>query len=145
MTIAAVRGTGWSGAVVVVSLVLLVTARVDPLDESWRAIAAAVFVLLAPGASLVPLVGLRDTGVELALVVPFSIATVILTAVALFYTNSWTPDREFAVLVGICAVGVATRTLMHVIVLSPRTDRESSTPANPGTAASGSGSTKGGM
>ena len=95
------------------------------MDESWRVAAAVVFVLLAPGASLVPLVGLRDTGVELALVVPLSIATVILTAVALFYTNTWTPDREFAVLVGICAVAVAGRVIAD-IVRSPRTDLEGS-------------------
>lgn len=144
MTFAAVRGLGWSGAVVAIALGLIVIARVVPLDTSWRVVAAVAFVLLAPGASLVPLVGLRDTRIELALVVPLSIATLILTAVALFYTNTWTPAREFATLVGICAVALGGRVIAH-IVRPPRTGREGSPTANGGTVEFGSGSTKGGM
>src|SRR3954469_20194674 len=125
MTIAVVRNLGWSGAVVAVAVAFIVVARVVPLDESWRVIAAVVFVLLAPGASLVPLVGLPDTGVELALVVPLSIATVILTAVALFYTNTWTPAREFGTLMGICAVAVAGRVIADMVRL-PRADTQGS-------------------
>ena len=121
---------------VAIGLLLIFVARGVPLDESWRVIAAVVFVLLAPGASLVPLVGLRDTGVELALVVPLSIATVILTAVTLFYTNTWTPAREFATLVGICAISVAGRVIAD-IVRRPQTGPEGSPPARGGRLANG--------
>jgi hypothetical protein len=101
-----------------------------------------VFVLLAPGASLVPLIGLRDTGIELALVIPLSIATVILTAVALFYTNTWTPARVFGTLVGICAVALGGRVIADI--LGPRAGGEGSATASGGTVGPGSGPTKGG-
>src|SRR6476620_4933454 len=119
MTIAAVRRLGWSGAVVAIAVVFIVIARGVPSGESWRVVATVVFVLLGPGARLVALVGLRDTGVELALVVPLSIATVILTAVALFYTNTWTPAREFATLMGICVVAMAGW-VIRAFVRAPR-------------------------
>lgn len=131
-TVVAVRQLGWSGALVAIALVLMGIAEVVPMDGPWRILATVVFVLIAPGASLVPLMGLRDTGVELAMVIPVSIATVILSAVVLFYTNTWTPGTEFATLLAICMVALAGRVITNIVrqletektKVSPDSERE---------------------
>ena len=142
MISAAIRDLGWSGAVVAIAVGFIAIATAVPLDASWRVAAAVVFVLLAPGASLVPLVGLRDTGIELALVIPLSITTLILTAVALFYTNTWTPDRVFGALVGICALALSCRVI--VAIMGRRAGMDVSPTANWGTAGPSSDPTRGG-
>jgi hypothetical protein len=75
------------------------------VGSPWRPIAALVFLFIGLGAGLVPLIGLRDTGMELMLVTPVSFAVVTLTSVALFYGRIWSPDRELGVLLGLCLVG----------------------------------------
>jgi hypothetical protein len=100
---------GWMGLAAILSGVVLVLALALPLGSAWRAAAALVFVSVCPGASLVPLLGLRDKAMELVLVLPVSFALVILVAIALFYSELWSPERQLAVLLAICAGGLAAR------------------------------------
>jgi hypothetical protein len=100
---------GWMGLAAILSGVMLVVALVMPVGSPWRAAAALVFVSVCPGASLVPLIGLRDKAMELVLVLPVSFAVVILISIALFYSELWSPERQLAVLLAICAGGLAAR------------------------------------
>ena len=106
------RRLGWSGLAVVLSSAALLLAVATPLEPPWRPLAALVFVMVAPGAALVPLLGLRDTAMQLALVVPLSFAVVTLVAVPLFYAGVWSADRQFAVLLALCALGVLGRLVL---------------------------------
>jgi hypothetical protein len=99
----------WTGLAAILSGVVLVMALALPPGSGWRAAAALVFVSVCPGASLVPLLGLRDRAMELVLVLPVSFALVILVAIALFYSELWSPERQLAVLLAICAGGLAAR------------------------------------
>jgi hypothetical protein len=100
---------GWMGLAAILSGVMLVVALVMPVGSPWRAAAALVFASVCPGASLVPLIGLRDKAMELVLVLPVSFAVVILISIALFYSELWSPERQLAVLLAICAGGLAAR------------------------------------
>ena len=100
---------GWIGLAAILSGVVLILALAMPLGPPWRAAAALVFVSVCPGASLVPLIGLRDKTIELVLVLPVSFAVVILTSIALFYSELWSPERQLAILLAICAGGLAAR------------------------------------
>ena len=100
---------GWMGLAAILSAAVLVLALPLPLGSPWRAAAALVFVAVSPGASLVPLLGLRDKAMELVLVLPVSFAVVILIAVGLFYSELLSPERQLAILLAISAGGLAAR------------------------------------
>jgi hypothetical protein len=100
---------GWMGLAAILSGVVLVLALAIPLGSPWRTAAALVFVSVCPGASLVPLIGLRDKAMELVLVLPVSFAVVILISIALFFAEFWSPERQLAILLAICAGGLAAR------------------------------------
>jgi hypothetical protein len=100
---------GWMGVAAILSGVVLVLAVAMPLGSPWRAAAALVFVSVCPGASLVPLIGLRDKAMELVLVLPVSFAVVMLVSIALFYSELWSPGRQLAILLAICAGALAAR------------------------------------
>jgi hypothetical protein len=100
---------GWMGLAAILSGVVLVLALAMPLGSPWRTAAALVFVSVCPGASLVPLIGLRDKAMELVLVLPVSFAVVILISIALFFAEFWSPERQLAILLAICAGGLAAR------------------------------------
>jgi len=87
----------------------LVLAVVVPLGPPWRPAAAVAFACVGPGASLVPLLGLKDRAMEFVLVMPVSFAVVILSAAALFYPGLWSPYRQLAILLAICASGLLWR------------------------------------
>jgi hypothetical protein len=89
----------------------LVVVLAAQLGAPWRPIAALAFVFVAPGASLVPLLGLPDGAMEAVLVVPVSFAVVTLVAATLFYPGWWSAERELVVLLGVCAAGL---TLQHL-------------------------------
>ena len=103
------RRLGWMGLAAILSGAVLVLALALPIGSPWRAAAALVFVAVCPGASLVPLLGLSDKAMELVLVLPVSLAVVILTAVALFYSGLWSPERQLAILLAISAGALAAR------------------------------------
>ena len=100
---------GWTGLAVIVSGAVLLLALAMPPGSGWRLAAAVVFASVCPGASLVPLLGLRDKVMEFVLVLPVSFAMVILVATALFYSEVWSAERQLAVLLAICAGGLAAR------------------------------------
>jgi hypothetical protein len=100
---------GWMGLAAILSGVGLVLALAMSLGSPWRAAAALLFASVCPGASLVPLIGLRDKAMELVLVLPVSFAVVTLISVALFYSELWSPEWQLAILLAICAGGLAAR------------------------------------
>jgi len=103
------RRLGWMGLAAILSVAVLILGLAMPLGSPLRAAAALVFAFVCPGASLVPLLGLRDKAMQLVLVLPVSFAVVILTAVGLFYSELWSPERQLAILLAICAGGLAAR------------------------------------
>jgi hypothetical protein len=117
------RRLGWSGLIAVLSVSALVLALAVPLGPPWRLAAALLFVFVSPGASLVPLIGLRDLATELVLVVPVSFALVILVAVVLFYSGLWTPGRQLAVLLALCVGGLTVRLIQILKAPQPETER----------------------
>jgi len=90
---------------------VLALAMAAQLGSPWRPVAALVFLTVGPGASLAPLIGLRDPGMELTLVIPLSFALVALSSAALFYARLWSPDRELSIMLGLCLVGLALQYL----------------------------------
>jgi uncharacterized membrane protein len=105
------RRLGWSGLAVVLPGLGLILAVALPLGPPWRTTAAVLFVLVVPGAAFVPLLGLKDTMMQLVLLVPVSFSVVILVAVALFYSGTWSADRQFVVLLVLCFLALAGRFL----------------------------------
>ena len=97
------RRLGWLWLASVLACAALVLAVVVPLGPPWRPAAAVAFACVGPGASLVPLLGLKDRAMEFVLVMPVSFAVVILSAAALFYPGLWSPYRQLAILLAICA------------------------------------------
>jgi hypothetical protein len=85
----------WPAVTMCLALLLAFVVAVDP-DSSLRPIVALVFLSVVPGASLVPLIGVRDLAVQATLVVPVSFAVVALTSAALFYPRWWSAPRELA-------------------------------------------------
>ena len=105
---------GWLGLAAIVSGAVVVLSLAMPLGSPWRAAAALLFVSICPGASLVPLLGLKDRAMELVLVLPVSFAMVILVAIALFYSELWSPERQLAILLAICVGGLAARLIRPI-------------------------------
>lgn len=93
-------------AIVLVSAAALVAVIATGVGAPWRTILALWFVLTCPGASLVGVLGLRDRLAELVVVVPMSLAVVTLTSVSLYYGRVWSPNVEFALLLGLCMAGL---------------------------------------
>ncbi len=104
-----IRLLGWTGIIAALSAILLVLAVVASFGPPWRPAAALIFVSFGPGASLVPLLGLRDTAMELVLIVPVSFAIVILVAAALFYPGLWSPESQLTILLILCGAGLSGR------------------------------------
>jgi hypothetical protein len=91
---------------VLVSGAALAAAIATGAGAPWRMIFAVWFVLICPGASLVGALRLRDRFVEMAVVMPLSLAVVAFTSGALFYGGVWSPDVEFGLLLGLCLAGL---------------------------------------
>jgi hypothetical protein len=90
--------------VLVASPTALVLAMVTDAPQPWRATAAAVFFLLAPGVGILAPLRLR-IDLELALTIPVSLAVTSLAALPLFYLGTWSGGRAVALLVIVCACG----------------------------------------
>jgi len=93
-------------ALVLVPGAALIAVIATGVGAPWRTVLALWFVIVCPGASLVGVLGVRDRFVELVVVAPLSLTLVTLTSVALFYGGIWSPDVEFALLLGLCLVGL---------------------------------------
>jgi hypothetical protein len=96
----------WQAVTVGLAL-LLALVQVADLDSPWRPIVALTFLTVVPGASLVPLLGIRDFSVQATLLVPLSFAVVALSSAALFYPRLWSPARELALVALLSLVGFA--------------------------------------
>jgi len=94
-------------AVTVCLALLLALVQVADLGSPWRPVIALMFLTVVPGASLVPLLGIRDFSVQVTLLVPLSFAVVALSSAALFYPRLWSPVRELAFVTLLSLVGFA--------------------------------------
>lgn len=103
----------WSAAAAGSAVALGVTF-VAQLGAPWQTVAALAFLAIAPGASLVPLVGLPDRGMELMLVIPVSFAVDALTSAALFYPGLWSAGRELVLLLSICLLGIVAQVVAEL-------------------------------
>ncbi|HEY5988415.1 MAG TPA: hypothetical protein VIV12_18860 [Streptosporangiaceae bacterium] len=101
-------------ALVLVPGAALIAVIATGVGAPWRTILALWFVIVCPGASLVGVLGVRDRFVELVVIAPLSMTLVTLTSVALFYGGIWSPDVEFALLLGLCLVGLGLSQLGSV-------------------------------
>jgi hypothetical protein len=89
-------------------------ASVGHAPVPLRATLVVLFVLIGPGAGLVPLLGLRDPLGELALAIGTSLAVDVAVALGIVYAGTWRPAVGLAILVvltvgGACAQIVQTR------------------------------------
>jgi hypothetical protein len=88
----------------VLSPISLVVMMVNDSPQPWRASAAAVFFLLAPGIGVLAPMHYR-LDLELALAVPVSLAVTSLVSLPLFYLGLWSGGAAVAVLMVVCARG----------------------------------------
>jgi hypothetical protein len=100
----------WPAVTLLLALLLAFVVAVDPSSPS-RPIVVLVFLSVVPGASLVPLIGVRDLAVQATLVVPVSFAVVALSSAALFYSRWWSPPRELALVMVLSLAGLVPQLL----------------------------------
>jgi hypothetical protein len=93
-------------AFVVLPTIALIGVMVGGAPIAWRFAAAAVFFLVSPGLAVLAPARFR-LELELAVLLPTSLATTSLVSLALFYGGIWTPALTVACLAGLCALGVA--------------------------------------
>jgi ABC-type amino acid transport substrate-binding protein len=72
-----------------------------------RVAATMLLFCLAPGAALLPLLTPRATGVELGLVVGFSLAVCALVAQSMLWLGAWSPVGATCLLAAACLVPIA--------------------------------------
>ena len=72
-----------------------------------RVVATMLLFCLAPGAALLPLFTPRAVGVELGLVVGFSLAVCALVAQAMLWLGAWSPVGGTCLLAALCLVPIA--------------------------------------
>jgi hypothetical protein len=77
------------------------------LDSPVRVAAALLLFCLAPGAAALPLFTPRSAGVELGLVVGFSLAACAVTAQAMLWAGAWSPIAATCLLAAACLVPIA--------------------------------------
>jgi hypothetical protein len=100
----------WPAVTMCLALLLAFVVAVDP-DSRLQPIVVLVFLSVVPGASLVPLIGVRDFAVQATLVVPVSFAVVALSSAALFYPGWWSPPRELAFVTVLALAGFVPQLL----------------------------------
>jgi hypothetical protein len=74
-----------------------------------RVAAALVLFCLAPGAALLPLLAPRPAGVELGLVIGFSLAVCALVAQSMLWLGAWSPNVATYLLAALCLTAMAGR------------------------------------
>jgi hypothetical protein len=93
-------------AFVVLPTTALIGVMVGGAPVAWRFAVAAVFFLVSPGLAVLAPARFR-LELELAMILPTSLATTSLVSLALFYGGVWTPALTVACLAALCALGVA--------------------------------------
>jgi hypothetical protein len=81
---------------------------------AWRSAVAGVFFLVSPGLAVLAPARFR-LEVELAMLLPTSIATTSLVSLVLFYAGVWTPMSTLACLAGLCALGVTLSAARNLV------------------------------
>jgi hypothetical protein len=74
-----------------------------------RVAAALVLFCLAPGVALLPLVSPRPAGVELGLVIGFSLAACAVVAQSMLWLGAWSPDTATCLVAAVCLAAMAPR------------------------------------
>jgi hypothetical protein len=92
-------------AFLVLPPIVLLWAMAGHAPIPWRASAAAVFFLISPGLAVLAPARFRWE-LELAMLLPTSLAMTSLVSLALFYAGVWTPTLSVIALSVVCAVGV---------------------------------------
>jgi hypothetical protein len=87
-------------------IVAPVTVVAD-LHSPVRVAAAFALFCLAPGVAVLPLLSPRRAGVELALVVGFSLATCALISQVMLWLDAWSPVGATCLLAAACLVSLA--------------------------------------
>lgn len=93
-------------AFVVLPTTALIGVLVGGAPVAVRLAVAAVFFLVSPGLAVLAPARFR-LELELAMLLPTSLATTSLVSLALFYAGVWTPPLTVACLAALCALGVA--------------------------------------
>jgi hypothetical protein len=84
--------------------VLAPLTAVAGIHSPVRVAAALLLFCLAPGAALLPLLAPRAAGVEIGLVVGFSLATCALVAQTMLWLGAWSPLGATCLLAAACLV-----------------------------------------
>jgi hypothetical protein len=100
----------WPAVTMCLTVLMAFVLVVDP-GSPLRPIVVLVFLSVVPGASLVPLIRVRDFAVQATLVVPTSFAVVALTSAALFYPRWWSPFRELILVTLLSVAGFVPQLL----------------------------------
>jgi hypothetical protein len=99
-------------AFLVLPPIALICAMVVDAPIGWRASAAAVFFLVSPGLAVLAPARFRWE-LELAMLLPTSLAMTTLVSLALFYAGVWTPTLAVVCLSAGCAVGVLSAAVRY--------------------------------
>jgi hypothetical protein len=91
-------------AFLVLPPIALISAMVGGVPIVWRSAVAAVFFLVSPGLAVLAPARFRWQ-LELAILVPTSLAMTSLVSSALFYAGVWTPMLAVVCLSALCAIG----------------------------------------
>ena len=78
-------------------VVFAVAILADATGLPAREIGSVLILAVGPGAAITWLVGVRDRGAWLALVVPVSLAVDLIVATTLLYVGIWSADLSFAI------------------------------------------------
>jgi hypothetical protein len=97
-------GTLRPTAVLAVAAAAEIAVLSSPRDALGRA-AVLLFLLVGPGAALVPLLRLDDGMGELLLMVALSVVLDLLVATTLVLTRAWSPTAAMGVLLTVAAGG----------------------------------------
>lgn len=79
--------------------------RLAEVPVAWQSAAAAVFFVVSPGMAVLAPARFRWE-IELAVLVPTSLAVTSLVSLALFEARIWTPTLMVVALSALCAVGI---------------------------------------
>ena len=116
-------------AFVLLPPIALIWVMVGDAPSAWRPAVAAVFFLISPGLAVLAPARFRWE-LELAILLPTSLAMTSLVSLALFYAGVWTPMLTVVCLSAVCAIGflgAVTRDLRPGTVTRDNTGRPGAT------------------
>jgi hypothetical protein len=92
-------------AFVVLPTTAVIGVMVAGAPVAWRSAVALVFFIVSPGLAVLIPARFR-LELELAMILPTSLAMTSLVSLALFYAGAWTPTLTVVCLAAVCAFGV---------------------------------------